>query len=284
MIDLAIRVRSATLQDRPALSDLLFHSSQAHRHLDWCLPLDWLGSSHFWVLEKADRLLAALACPPQAFQVAWVRLFAVGKAISAMDAWRALWNVARAELAHANVIDVGILALHDWLHELLPYTEFSYQQDIVMLEWRGQPVLLPPLPPGISLRPMHRNDLPAVLEVDRDAFAPLWQLPAEELTIAFEQAIFATVLEADSRLLGYQLSTAKPAGAHLARLAVRQETQGRGLGSLLVAHLIMEARRRGLSSLSVNTQATNRSSLAVYHKMGFIRTGERYPIYSARIG
>ncbi len=35
----------------------------------------------------------------------------------------------------------------------------------------------------------------------------------------------------------------------------------------------------GIGKLSVNTQSDNGSSLALYEKMGFTRTGERYPVY-----
>ncbi len=284
MIGTSARVRLATFQDQQALSDLLFfYPGQIHRHLDWRPPLDWLGLPHFWVLEEDTRLLAALACPPQAQQVAWIRLFVLERTISATEAWRTLWNVARAELTRHGVIEVGILALEDWLRRLLPYTEFSYKQDIVVLEWRGQAVLPPSLPATCRLRPMTGEDLPTVLEVDNDAFTPLWQLSAEELQIAFAQSIFATVLEENGRLLGYQLSTAKPNGAHLARLAVRREAQSRGLGSILVADLILRARQRHLLRLSVNTQDDNRASLALYRKMGFALTGERYPVYIAQI-
>jgi len=38
-------------------------------------------------------------------------------------------------------------------------------------------------------------------------------------------------------------------------------------------------RRRGADLITVNTQNNNHSSLALYQKMGFFRTGEEYPVF-----
>ena len=84
-------------------------------------------------------------------------------------------------------------------------------------------------------------------------------------------------------MIGYQLSTGTPIGAHLARLAVRPELQGRGLGAALVSDLIERIQNNGGTRVTVNTQADNMSSLALYHKLGFRRTGEQYPVYTFQV-
>jgi ribosomal protein S18 acetylase RimI-like enzyme len=85
-------------------------------------------------------------------------------------------------------------------------------------------------------------------------------------------------------MIGYQLSTQNPLGAHLARLAVRPEAQGRGVGFALVSHLIESLGAGQLNRLSVNTQADNTASLALYKKLGFVLTGERFPVLAYPIG
>jgi ribosomal protein S18 acetylase RimI-like enzyme len=91
------------------------------------------------------------------------------------------------------------------------------------------------------------------------------------------------VAEADGQIIGYQLSTRNPLGAHLARLAVRPESQGRGVGRALVADLIQQAERRSMYHLTVNTQNDNLSSLALYKKIGFRETGDCYPVYQLQV-
>jgi ribosomal-protein-alanine N-acetyltransferase len=283
MIGLNLQVRPADLQDRQVISDLIYFQNHAHRHLDWRHPIDWLGSPYFWLIEEDGRALAALACPPDPPGIAWVRLFAFSGAVSALDAWSALWELARGEIARRGGAQVAVIAMHGWMCELLARTDFDRPQSVVMLEWRGQPVLQPSLPTGVTLRPMTESDLPVVEQVDADAFDPLWRISLDNLRRAFSQAVVATVLESQGRMLGYQLSTGKLNGAHLARLAVRKEAQGFGLGAALVADLIGQMRRRGADLITVNTQNNNHSSLALYQKMGFLRTGEEFPVFSCRV-
>jgi ribosomal protein S18 acetylase RimI-like enzyme len=279
MIGLGIQVRHAEMQDRQMISDLIFYQNHAHRHLDWRSPLDWLGSPHFWLMEENGRALAALACPPDPPGAAWIRLFTFGWGISASEAWNALWSAASAELAQSDGAQAGVIAMQGWMRELMSHSDFSFAHNIVMLEWRGRPALPPSLPAGVILRPLTRDDLPAVEEVDADAFDSMWHISRQNLERAFAQTMVADVIEARGRIVGYQLSTGKSGGAHLARLAVRKEAQGFGFGSALVANLILQLRRRGAELISVNTQHDNRASLTLYRKFGFERTGEEYPVY-----
>lgn len=283
MIGLNLQVRLAGLQDRQLISTLIFFQNHAHRHLDWQPPLDWLGSPYFWMIEENGRALAALACPPDPPGIAWIRLFAYGGTVSALDAWSALWNLARTEIQRLGGAQVGVIALHGWMRDLMRHTDFDWIQNIVMLEWRGRPALPASLPEGLFLRAMNESDLRAVEQIDTDAFDPLWRISLDNLRRAFSQSISATVIESSGRLLGYQLSTGKPDGAHLARLAVRKEAQGFGLGAALVTELVHQMRRSGAGLITVNTQNDNHSSLALYQKMGFARTGEEYPVFRYQV-
>ena len=279
MIGLNLRVRPATLQDRQSISNLIFLQDHAHRHLDWRHPLDWLGSPNFWVLEDEGRTLAALACPPDPPGIAWVRLFASNGQCSALDAWSMLWDVAREEIAGRGGARVAVITMQVWMYELMSRTNFKHIQDIILLEYRRRPLVQPVLPPGAVLRPLVGSDLPEVEQVDADAFEPLWHISLDSLQRAFLQSAVSSVVESRGRLLGYQLSTGKPSGVHLARLAVRKEAQGSGLGAALVNDLIGQMQARGEDLISVNTQGDNRVSLALYQKTGFVRTGEEYPVF-----
>jgi ribosomal-protein-alanine N-acetyltransferase len=283
MVGGEVRVRPAVLTDQRQIANLMHFSSTIHRHLDWRYPLDWIGSPPFFVLEDHGQIISALACPPDPPCVAWVRLFVNSGKLSIDESWRTLWEVARLDLAHKDSYTVAAIVLQDWYHSLLINSGFSSRQSIVMLERAGQIPLDISLPAGISIRTMLQYDLPAVAEVDAAAFEPLWQNSLPSLELAYPQAVLATVAEADGQVLGYQLSTRNPLGAHLARLAVRPELQGRGLGSLLVADLIQQAERHGMYHLTVNTQSDNPASLTLYRKIGFRETGERYPVYQLQV-
>jgi ribosomal protein S18 acetylase RimI-like enzyme len=101
----------------------------------------------------------------------------------------------------------------------------------------------------------------------------------ETLHKAFAQSLVATVAENADGVIGYQLSTGGGQRAHLARLAVHNTMQGRGVGRAWLGDLFARLVNDGIFRLSVNTQSDNAVSLSLYKKMGFMRTGEQYPVY-----
>jgi ribosomal-protein-alanine N-acetyltransferase len=283
MVGVDVRVRPALLTDQHQIANLIHFSPTLHRHLDWRYPLDWIGSPPFFVLEQQGQIISALACPPDPPSSAWVRLFVNSGKLPLDESWRMLWDAARLDLAHKQGFTVAAIVLQDWYHSLLINSGFISRQSIVMLERDGLAPVDGTLPDGFSIRVMLQYDLPAVAEVDAAAFEPLWQNSLPSLEKAYPQAVLATVAEAGGRVLGYQLSTRNPLGAHLARLAVRPELQGRGVGRALVVDLIQQSERRSIYHLTVNTQSDNSASLALYRKTGFRETGERYPVYELQV-
>lgn len=292
MIHVGLQVRRAVLEDQPRISNLIQNEITSHRHLDWRVPLEWLGSPHYWVLEEnGQHIRGALACPEDPPHVAWIRLFAYSPKAShpfaasrllrkQPEAWSLLWEHARREVIAANPrAVVAAIAVKPWFQDILSFSGFELKQHIVLLQWVQTELREFHPPEGITIRPMTQADLPAVADVDLEAFGWFWHNTLDSLSRAFSQAVCATVAESGSRIVGYQLSTGNMFGAHLARLAVRAETQGRGVGAALVGGMIRSLDPAQLNRLSVNTQADNASSLALYKKMGFVRTGETFPVY-----
>ncbi|HUI87492.1 MAG TPA: GNAT family N-acetyltransferase [Anaerolineales bacterium] len=280
MMEANLRLRPAVLADQQQIADLILFQQQVHRHLDWRTPLEWLGCQPYLVLEKDGCIAAALACPPDPPAISWIRLFVFDSNLSDPSAWPPLWHAARRELASQQATKVAAITTQPWFESILTSNGFVSSQSIVMLEWNRQTLKPWPVPAGITLRPMTASDLPCVADVDAASFEPLWQNSLPALSKAFSQALYASVAENESGFVGYQLSTGNPLGAHLARLAVRPEAQGRGIASALIGDLMHQAcRAENLSRITVNTQSDNASSLGLYGKMGFRKTGEQYPVY-----
>jgi ribosomal protein S18 acetylase RimI-like enzyme len=66
-------------------------------------------------------------------------------------------------------------------------------------------------------------------------------------------------------------------------LAVTPEAQGKGIGSALVADALRRFFRRGIYTMTVNTQANNHRSQRLYHLFGFERNGNDLPVWSIRL-
>jgi ribosomal protein S18 acetylase RimI-like enzyme len=277
-----ISVRSAHEADRNKLVNLMHFSSYMHRHLDWRPPLEWLGVEPFLMIERDDQIVAALACPPDLPEVAWVRLFVVSPKISISDAWEYLWPNALHLLGGSPRI--AALPLQNWFRKTLEASNFSRTNEVVLLKWddQGQKLIGAQLSSAISIRSMNQNDLNAVYALDLEAFDSIWRHSLDAITRAFQVSALATVAEHHrDGIVAYQISTTTHNEGHLARLAVRPCVQRKGVGYALLRDLLMYFRKHGISNVTVNTQLDNRASLMLYEKAGFGQTGEAYPVYQA---
>lgn len=277
-------IRPAVLADQRLLAEMMRDAPHVHRHLDWRDPVSWIGSPPFLVMEDGERLSATLACPPDPPGVAWLRLFVNNHGIASdAEAWQMLWETARRELSGLPGTTAAAIALDEWLPPILEASGFVSQQQIIMLECAGYGNLEEAQNGSFTIRPMLTYDLPAVADVDASAFDLLWQNSLPALSHGYRQATLAAVAEAAGQVIGYHISTRNVIGIHLARLAVRNGAQGRGVGQALMADLFHQAERRGIRRFTVNTQSDNAVSLALYKKIGFRETGERYPVYQFRV-
>ncbi len=274
-----LKVRPALIADTRQIANLIQFSPQVHRHLDWRDPLGWIGAPPFFVLESQGQIIATLGCPPDPPSIAWVRLFVNSGKITLEKSWQLLWNSTRDELEKMGHQLAAAIVIKDWFHDLLKASGFTSRQSIVMLERDGGNPPTLALENQVTIRSMMAFDLPVVAEVDALAFVLLWQNSLPVLERAFPQAVWASVADYNSEVVGYQMSTRNSLGVHLARLAVRPSWQGKGLGYALVADLIQKAGKSGITHLTVNTQSDNAESLALYQKLDFRETRERYPVY-----
>jgi ribosomal protein S18 acetylase RimI-like enzyme len=280
MINFRLQVRRASAQDHRQIAHLIHHEAHTHRHLDWRPVLDWIGTSNFWVVEDHGLITAAFACPEDPPDVAWIRVFTHNPHLSALEAWSALWETAHTQIHSSNPhAQIAAIVLKSWFQNVLNSDGFYSNQKIVALRLNRMEYPSFDSPAGLRIRAMKESDLSDVAEVDARSFGPFWRNSLDALTRAYLQSVHATVAEDDSRLIGYQISTGNLFGAHLARLGVLPEAQGRGIGSALVGDLIHFLKSKSAGALSVNTQADNAASLALYRKFGFVRTGEEFPVF-----
>ena len=273
----ALTARPATPADQSAVSTLTRFEERVHVHLDWQSAEDWLGAQPFFVAERNQHLVGALACPPAPPDTAWVRVFALQGNISAAEVWQLLWPLARHTLEGMGTEQIAGLSLDGWIDPLYLSAGFKLTHSVVVLNRAPTPA--PHIDSPARLRLATPDEHETVIAVDTAAFRPPWQISAGVARRALEQACCLTVAEMDHQIVGYQLTTPTAGGAHLSRLAVLPAWQGRSIGAALVADMIERCRQQGARQLTVNTQDTNAASLTVYERLGFRRTGASYPVY-----
>jgi ribosomal protein S18 acetylase RimI-like enzyme len=249
-----------------------------HRHLDWHLPTDWLGSQPFWILGRGDEIIAALAFPADPPDIAWVRLFAASPRLRLSQTWKLLFEKCLAEIEKTPRPTIASLALKKSYSDILIENGFRLHQRIVVLELSEKKVCKPILG-NFTIRPMSFDDLPVIVDLDKVSFEPLWHNSINVLSLAYNNAAYATVVENGGRIIAYQISTSTLFNAHLARIAVHPEIQHNGIGLFILQDMVDYFTSIGIGKITINTQHDNKASLALYQKSGFRLTGESFPVY-----
>jgi ribosomal protein S18 acetylase RimI-like enzyme len=280
MSEVDYSIRTVTINDRSRLATLLHFGSFIHQHLDWKPPLDWIGSQPYLLLEKKGSILATLACPPDLPEITWIRLFAVSTPIIVERAWKLLWDAASEQLSQLGGVKVAVISLQGWFTDLLESSGFDHTDNVIVLTWDGTPIA-PPTNNKILVRIMVPEDLRTIQCIDNHAFGDIWKNSLEALELAYKQSSIASVAVNGDEIVGYQFSTLSAMGGHLARLAVEPEMQRKGIGYLLVHHVIKHFQNLGVSHVTVNTQQYNLASIALYSRAGFSLTGESYKVYQS---
>ena len=143
----------------------------------------------------------------------------------------------------------------------------------------------------VTLRPMTVADLPAVMRLEEELFAPdTWTeaMYRDELSRAdtryYVVAEFDVGSDEDAPAgsppvtVGYGGLIAYDDEAHVATLGVTRDLQGEGIGSLLLDDLLAEADRRSPVVL-LEVRADNETAQHLYRRRGFVEIGRRRGYY-----
>ena len=133
----------------------------------------------------------------------------------------------------------------------------------------------------VTLRPMTRDDLRAVMRLEEELFAPdTWtrSMYQEELGLT-DTRWYLVAVDADE-VVGYAGLIAYPEEAHIATIGVTAARQGEGIGGALLDAQLAEADRRSPVVL-LEVRATDEATQGLYRRRGFQPIGVRpryYPL------
>ena len=269
---------------RDAVRDLLFRGYRAHTHLDWQETDQWLDDGERYPARLAwqnMRLQGILATSEPLNHTCWLRVAAVGDHADAQAILSLLWDDLLPNLRARGIQTVALLMIRSWIASYVTRLGFHHTEEIITLRRtqtetpNGEP------PAGLSIRLAQPEDLPTILTIDNSAFVAPWQMNADEVRQAQRISASCTIAEMNGEVIGYQLSTLYFDGAHLARLAVAPQMQGHGMARALLTDVLQRFARRGVHSMTVNTQLSNVRSQDLYTGYGFERTGYDLPVWMA---
>ena len=132
----------------------------------------------------------------------------------------------------------------------------------------------------VGLRPMRLADLPAVLELEEELFAPdTWTAAMYRDELARTDTRWYLVAEDGDTVVGYAGLIAYPDEAHVATIGVAGTRQGEGIGARLLDALLTEADRRRVPVVLLEVRADNELAQGLYRRRGFAEIGRRRGYY-----
>jgi len=129
---------------------------------------------------------------------------------------------------------------------------------------------------------MRREDLPAVLEIERRAFSQPWSRAFFEKELATPFARLTVALDetgARPQLVGYTCRWRVTDEVHLLNVAVHAARRGDGIGRVLVEAVIGEARATRARTMFLEVRAGNVVARRLYRGLGFHDLGVRRGYY-----
>jgi ribosomal-protein-alanine N-acetyltransferase len=136
--------------------------------------------------------------------------------------------------------------------------------------------------PRAFLRDMRREDLPAVLDIERRSFAQPWSraffekelgTPFARLVVAVEEAV------PRPQVIGYTCRWRVTDEVHLLNVAVHPERRGLGHGRALVGAVVAEAETARTRVVYLEVRAGNVIARRLYRQLGFKDLGVRRGYY-----
>ena len=82
----------------------------------------------------------------------------------------------------------------------------------------------------------------------------------------------AVVIGTNGKLFGYMVAWPERDAYFIENIGIEPQHQGSGLGRRLIEHAVGEARRAGLTALSLYTNEAMTENLAMYAHIGFVET------------
>jgi ribosomal-protein-alanine N-acetyltransferase len=134
----------------------------------------------------------------------------------------------------------------------------------------------------VGLREMRHADLPAVAAIESASYEFPWS--AGIFRDCLLAGYHALVLEQGGQVVGYAVMSLAAGEAHLLNICLSAPLRGAGHGTLLLAHMIRQARAGGALRMFLEVRPSNQPALALYGRFGFRPLGLRRAYYRARQG
>lgn len=148
-----------------------------------------------------------------------------------------------------------------------------------MIEYRQLAVGRNSVGTMVQLRPMEREDVPRVMEIERECFPAPWSESAYLTEIANRSAYYLVAC-AGAEVVGYGGMWIITDESHITTLGVARSYRGQRIGEQLLIGLLDEARQRGAKRATLEVRRSNYVAQNLYRKYGFAPAAIRRAYYT----
>ena len=132
-----------------------------------------------------------------------------------------------------------------------------------------------------NIRQAKLYDVPAISRIEQESFDSPWS--ADEITkdvMSKDGSIYVAVIESDGEKAGYAEMRTVAGEAQIYNIVIDRDFRGKGLGEMLLRHLIDKAKETGCSLVTLEVRGGNEAAMELYPKLGFKEVGRRKGYYS----
>ena len=135
----------------------------------------------------------------------------------------------------------------------------------------------------ISIFAATEQDIPKILEIEREAISPPWSHGALLDEISRDDSFFAVAVGESSQLLGFIILRRMGDEGELLQIAVEKDARRRGVADMLVEAAIGFAAENKLNAVHLEARKSNEAAIALYKKQGFSSVRHRKDYFDSPV-
>ena len=132
---------------------------------------------------------------------------------------------------------------------------------------------------SVSIAAVTPEDLPAIAEIERDAFSDPWSEKSFRDALSHPAIYFAAARAAGGAVVGYVVAWFVADEGQIANLAVAPSGWGMGIGRALLDASLREAVLREVDEVYLEVRDSNERARRLYGSRGFEEVGRRKQYY-----
>ena len=129
------------------------------------------------------------------------------------------------------------------------------------------------------IREMMDTDLAEVCRIEQEIFSNPWSYEDFEDSYKSENNTYL-IVEVDGRIAGYCGYWGIADEGYIYNVAVREGYRRQQIGYRMVKELILHAKDKGITALTLEVRQSNEAARSLYERLGFMKAGVRKDFYT----